>query len=284
MSRTARTIPDDILAVLTGSINADANRVVITQQLARPDYVAVDKVLRAAGGEWNRKARAHVFPDGIDAAAVIDQLCLVGTYNTAQDDGWFPTKAAVADRLAAMLALRPGMHVLEPSAGEGALVEAVLRLGIPVRISVIERDKRRRTALVDIARRMFESPAPGTVDVLAAVDDFLAFDPDYPAYAPVYDRVIMNPPFIGTSYLDHVRHAYNLLVPGGRLVAILPAGVKFRLDRKHAEFRTLLTRCGTVYDLEDDAFQYTGADKPKTVTPVRSTSARTIIVELERPR
>lgn len=267
MSRPAvRAIPDDTLAILTGSIDATANRAVITKQLERSDYT-----------EWNRKAKAHVFPDGTDAAAVIDQLCLTGTYATERDDGWFPTKPAIADRLASMLELKPGMHILEPSAGEGALVEAVLRLRVPVRISVIEMDKRRRAALAAIALRTFQSPEPGTVDVLQAVDDFLT----YPVVR-VYDRVIMNPPFIGTSYIDHVRHAYSLLVPGGRLVSVMPAGIKFRLDRKHTEFRELLTRCGSFYDLDDDAFQYTGADKPKTVTPVRSTGVRTVLVELVR--
>lgn len=278
MPRAAtRTISDDTLAILTGSVMTDGNRVTITKQLDRADYLAVDKVLRAAGGEWRRRDRAHVFPGDVDAAAVIDQICLSGTYATERDDGWFPTKPAIADELAALLRLRPGMHVLEPSAGEGALVEAVLRLRVPARISVIERDKRRRAVLAAIALRTFESPEPGTIDVLQAVDDFLAFP-----VVRVYDRVIMNPPFIGTSYIDHTLHAYAMLVPGGRLVTILPAGIKFRLDRKHAEFRDLVERHGEIHDLDDDAFQYKGKDKPQTVTPVRSTGVRTVVVALER--
>lgn len=275
MPRTAtRTISDDTLAILTGSIMTDGNRVTITKQLDRADYLAVDKVLRAAGGEWRRRDRAHVFPG--DAAAVIDQICLSGTYSTERDDGWFPTKPAIADQLTALLRLQPGMRVLEPSAGEGALVEAVLRLRVPVRISVIERDKRRRAVLAAIAVRTFESPEPGVVDVLQDYDDFLAVP-----VVRIYDRVIANPPFIGTSYIDHTLHAYKLLQPGGRLVTILPAGIKFRLDRKHTEFRELVQRHGAIYDLDDDAFQYTGKDKPTTVTPVRSTGVRTVVVELE---
>lgn len=277
----ASAITDDTLAILTGAITATANQVTITKRLDRADYVAVDKVIRAAGGVWNRKAQAHVFPAGTDAAAVIDQLCLTAAYATARDAGWFPTKPMIADQLARLLALRPGMHVLEPSAGEGALVEAVLRLGIPTRISVIEADVRRRAVLAALALRAFQNPAPGTVDVLQAVDDFLTFHPTYPTYTPVYDRVIMNPPFIGTTYIDHVRHAYAMLVRGGRLVAILPASIKFRLDRKHTEFRALIADCGSLGDLPDDAFQY-GADKPATTTPVCSTGVRTIFVELVR--
>ena len=38
-----------------------------------------------------------------------------------------------------------------------------------------------------------------------------------------FDVVVMNPPFYGRHYLQHVRHALKFLKPGGRLVSVLPA-------------------------------------------------------------
>ena len=37
---------------------------------------------------------------------------------------------------------------------------------------------------------------------------------------PVYDTIVMNPPFEKFQDIDHVRHAFDLLKPGGRVVAI----------------------------------------------------------------
>ena len=45
------------------------NRVVITAQLDRSDYKELNKVLEGLGGKWNRKEKAHIFPE--NAAAII---------------------------------------------------------------------------------------------------------------------------------------------------------------------------------------------------------------------
>jgi SAM-dependent methyltransferase len=59
--------------------------------------------------------------------------------------------------------------------------------------------------------------------------DFLAFRPGY-----LYDRVLMNPPF--HSEIEHVRHAYSLLKPGGILVSVMSNAIYTRQNRKTEEF------------------------------------------------
>ena len=49
---------------------------------------------------------------------------------------------------------------------------------------------------------------------------------------PAYDRVIMNPPFSQGRWYKHVLHAYDILKPGGRLVAIIPNGA---INQKYHE-------------------------------------------------
>ena len=59
-----------------------------------------------------------------------------------------------------------------------------------------------------------------------------------------YDRIIMNPPFSNRRDAEHVRHAYDLLKPGGRIVAIMGEGVFFGQDKKAQDFRDWLDSVG----------------------------------------
>jgi len=43
---------------------------------------------------------------------------------------------------------------------------------------------------------------------------------------PVFDRILMNPPFTHGADIPHILHARKFLTPGGRLVAICAAGPK----------------------------------------------------------
>lgn len=97
----------------------------------------------------------------------------------------------------------PSRRVLEPSCGDGRILDALKArgchsLGIEVH-----------------AGRAAEARAKGH-NVLTA--NFL----ERPA-TPEFDFVVMNPPFYGRHYVKHVRHALGFLKPGGRLASILPA-------------------------------------------------------------
>ena len=62
--------------------------------------------------------------------------------------------------------------------------------------------------------------------------NFLSVAPE-----PIYDAVVMNPPFEGTHCLDHVRHAYDFLSENGSLIAILPASAQVGSTGKHERFQ-----------------------------------------------
>lgn len=59
-----------------------------------------------------------------------------------------------------------------------------------------------------------------------------------------YDRILMNPPFSNRRDAEHVQHAYSLLKPGGRIVAIMGEGVFFGQDKKAQAFRQWLEEVG----------------------------------------
>ncbi len=70
-----------------------------------------------------------------------------------------------------------------------------------------------------------------------------------------YDRIVMNPPFSDGRDIDHVRHAFSLLKPGGRIVAIMGEGAFYRSDAKAAAFREWLeTVEGTSEKLDEGTF------------------------------
>ena len=84
--------------------------------------------------------------------------------------------------------------------------------------------------------------------------DFLKVQP-----SPVYDRIVMNPPFDRGRDIDHVRHAWDFLKPGGVLVAIMSAGTEFRGDKKAVAFRKLVDRVrGQRQDLPAGSFAESG--------------------------
>lgn len=277
-----KTIDQRTLEVLTSAVEITHNHVTIMRQLTRPEYVKVNDALVALGGEWNRKAKAHVFPTGTDVEALINNLCITGEYSTARDVGWFPTPDEVADELVELAGLDDGHRILEPSAGEGALVKAMLRTGRhDLSISVIEHDVGRRANLVRLAADVNDQDDISHVVWLpidkygSDVLDFMDFDLDDPGTdIESFDRVVMNPPFarVGAGdHLDHVRHAFEMLAPHGILVSILPCSVEFRQDKRHKAFRAWVKDLrGEWFPLPDDAFKPTG------------TGVRTVILRLRR--
>ncbi|AIO47068.1 methyltransferase small domain protein [Burkholderia cepacia] len=230
-------ITTDVLATLSAA-ETTGNQLKLVGQLDRSLYERTNKVLEAAGGKWNRKAKAHVF-DG-DAGDAIEQIILTGKITIPQDFGYFPTPPSVVERLIELADVRNGHRVLEPSAGRGNIACAF------------------RDTAVDCYELL-----PANINALKALDydnwsitqaDFLSIEP-----SPVYDRVVMNPPFGKRADIHHVRHALQFLVPDGRLVSVMSAGVLFRADRLTAEFRTLVDeRGGSIEELPEGAFKASG--------------------------
>lgn len=85
----------------------------LPDQLERKTYLAVTKVIEAAGGKWNRRERAHVFDGG--AAEAIEPILLTGKVTSKkQEFEAFWTPPGLAKRLAQMAGVGPTSRVLEP--------------------------------------------------------------------------------------------------------------------------------------------------------------------------
>lgn len=236
-------IGNDVLEVL-GRCICEGTHLRLPEQVDRKLYLAVNKVLEAAGGKWTSgKVKAHVFAG--DAAAAIDVPLLTGEIAIPKDEfDFFETPADVVRRLITLADPWPDHRILEPSAGTGAILELLLET-FGYETTAIELN-------VEHARKL-EFDWPGIVRVL--VGDFLQCNPD--GFGR-FDRVLMNPPFSGSKGLDHFLHAITFLNPGGRCVAILPAGITFRTDRRWREVRELIEAHGYIEPLPDGAFKSSG--------------------------
>jgi hypothetical protein len=169
-------------------------------------------------------------------------------------DGFFPTPKTLANRLVDEADIRPGMKVLEPSAGKGDLLDVLKeRHGDAIEPHAIEPHSDLRGVLDAKGHKLVG-------------DDFLKHSEGG------YDRIVMNPPFENAQDIEHVKHAFSLLAPGGRVVAIMSAGG----GRKREEFDAWLTGQGGVSeDLPEGSFASNEA--------FRKTGVNTRLVTIEKP-
>lgn len=120
------------------------------------------------------------------------------------------------------------------------------------------RDEKKRQ-LRGMIRQAYQAGQTVPAEIAEAVD---ADYNDQGNYAPIqrpegkrYDRIIMNPPFSDRRDAQHVQHAYSLLKPNGRIVAIMGEGVFFGNDKKAQAFRDWLDSLdATVEKLPEGTF------------------------------
>jgi predicted RNA methylase len=199
----------EVRAILERSTITDHAVILPPEQLARPLYEAVNKVLVNAGGKWNRGARAHIFKGDprtalglvLETGVAVDQKKKFQSFYTPTD---------LANELAVQANVS-GFVVLEPSAGDGALVSACNKFGAKSIVAVEIRDEM-RAALLALA---------GTVMTC----DFLNMTP---CEWPPFDRIVMNPPFTRNQDIRHAEHALKFLARGGRLVAVMMGTAEHR--------------------------------------------------------
>lgn len=121
----------------------------------------------------------------------------------SKDLQFYPTPRAAIDHILARVHLPASARILEPSCGDGALLDAM------------NNGDRQLFGIEYDATRAQQARGKG-YSVLTA--NFLQVEPQ-----PVYDRIVMNPPFYGKHYVKHVEHAMKFLKPDGVLITILPA-------------------------------------------------------------
>jgi phospholipid N-methyltransferase len=125
----------------------------------------------------------------------------------------FPTPEKLADRMVDLADIQPGQRLLEPEAGTGNIVWAIMRN------HAIESNGTELTA-VEINYDLAKELARSFQDVSVKHADFLDCNGDLGKF----DRILMNPPFEHGSDIKHIQHALTMLKPKGTVVAICANG------------------------------------------------------------
>jgi predicted RNA methylase len=185
----------------------------------------------------------HVFPT--EAAPKLAAMLGTGiAVDEKKRDQAFFTPRALADQVAARADVA-GEHVLEPSAGNGALADACMRAGA---LSV---------SCFEINTQHMDTLRAKEYEVIW--DDFLKFSPHKDA---LYSRIVMNPPFTKNQDIKHVLHALKWLAPGGILTAIM-------LDNQSRKgFEAIEVYDPGIETIPRGAFKEAGTDAPTMIVKI----------------
>lgn len=256
-------------------------------QLDRPDYEQVQAVFDriAGGGRWHRTSGTFAWDSDragdLEAAlkAVLDAGVLPP--DPKRTDGWFATPAFLARQLAEVALELPGwygafseLRVLEPSAGEGALADALhLEGNVPAgNIRCVEPDPWRAAVL----------RGKGYPTVEGRFQDWLAEAKRSPV-----DLILMNPPFTepgdSRAWVEHLQLAWQLVDRGGRLVAVVPASLEWAGDKRVERLRWQLQGYrADWWSLDEEEGRRDGRGRPGAFI-TSGTGIRTLGLVVDRP-
>lgn len=231
-------IKEDVLQVLqSSSVEEDTNTLFLPSiQLDRKLYVDVNKCLESIGGKWNKKSKGHVFDH--NPSDDLDEMITTGEWTDKKKEyQFFATPKEIVQRMITFANIKRGDVLLEPSAGDGAILDFFPKENPYVAIELMpENVKKLHAKGYSVSEADFlEAPK---LDV---------------------DKVIMNPPFTKQQDVKHIFHAWKFVSKNGILVSIVSESPFLRENSLSREFREWLEKTNaTVIDLEPGDFKSSG--------------------------
>lgn len=194
-------------------------------QLDRKLYQEVAKALELIGGKWKGgKVFGFVFQK--DPTNLLAQIANGEKRNLKKEFQFFATPEGIADDLVRLAELSDSDTILEPSAGQGAIIKAINKVcnSTPDCYELLGVNR-------DI---LLESG----LSFHLIGEDFLTHSGKH------YSKIIANPPFAKNQDIDHLRSMYNHLWRGGRLVCITSESWRTGNQKKQINFRGWLEEVG----------------------------------------
>ena len=201
-----------------------------TKRLQKAGITDTDE-LAAAVECFDTLLQSAVIPPDPNAIRLRDMLYRAKMYQ--KGDIQF-TPPELAKELVALAGVRKDSRVLEPEAGIGNIADAAKE--VTDNVDCIER----MTDFCEILKLKKHN-------VIA--NDLLTAET-----APIYDSVVMNPPF--SEECEHIKRAFDFLRPGGSLVAVCSSSIQWKSTRKYEQFRDWLSEhthsideCGAKFEM-----------------------------------
>jgi len=145
------------------------------------------------------KYKKNGFDFTVPAQDIYDRLVGGEEVNDKKKFQFFATPPELVKELVSLAGVHDGQTVLEPSAGHGAIADEVIR--------------KDATCIV--------------VELMEDKTELLGF----------FDHVIANPPFTKNQDIDHIKHMYKFLKPGGSLTTIASQSWLHGSQRKQTQFK-----------------------------------------------
>lgn len=201
-----------------------------TKRLQKAGITDTDE-LAAAVECFDTLLQSAVIPPDPNAIRLRDMLYRAKMYQ--KGDIQF-TPPELAKELVALAGVRKDSRVLEPEAGIGNIADAAKE--VTDHVDCIER----MTDFCEILKLKKHNVIGN--DLLTAET------------APIYDAVVMNPPF--SEECEHIKRAFDFLRPGGSLVAVCSSSIQWKSTRKYEQFRDWLSEhthsideCGAIFEM-----------------------------------
>lgn len=209
-------------------------------QLDRKLYTDVAKSLELIGGKWKGgKVSGFVFNE--DPTELLADVSNGEKRNLKKEFQFFPTPDEIADWLVELADLKGSERVLEPSAGQGAIIKAINRKHPKMMIECFE--------LMPLNEK-FLNKIPTAIVI---GNDFLEADEP-----EGFDKIIANPPFSKNQDIDHIEKMWSVLRPGGRIVSVASKHWQLSKNKKEKQFREFVEKNGHVQEIESGAFKDSG--------------------------
>lgn len=227
----------------------NGNRLELPKDEHFDNYPQVKKCLITAGAKYKRSG--FDFPEG--AQTVLDRLLGGEAINDKKKYQYFATPDGFAKTLIEQAEVTANCRVLEPSAGQGAIANIVRDMGagctvvelMPQNVKALERQG------YEVHNHSF----------LELTENELG----------LFDKIVANPPFTNNQDIDHIRHMFSLLKPGGRLVSVASVSWTFGQQKKQVAFRAWLEDLGAVVTtVAAGTFKESG------------TQVETVVIELDK--
>lgn len=171
----------------------------------KPAFQEAEAVLESIGGT---KTDAYTWEFDYAPFEVIREIVDSGCIPDQKSHQFYPTPEALAKRAVEWACIQDGDRKLEPSAGQGGIAKHMPAGTVCVEISPLN-------------CKVLEAMGLTTHNA-----DFM----EWSKTAPKYDAIVMNPPFSEGRAKAHTEAAAALLACGGRLVSILPASHRNKLE------------------------------------------------------
>lgn len=213
------------------------------QQLDRQLYLEVKKALELIGGKWKGgNTQGFVFPN--DPTPILHQIANGEKRDIKKEYQFFATPMPLANKLVELAEIEEYDNVLEPSAGQGAIIKAIHRSHPYTFVHYFELMELNRSFLADIPNTEYVN------------DNFLTVR--IPA---TFHKIIANPPFSKNQDIDHIYKMYECLCPGGRIVSIASKHWQFAQGKKECKFKEWLNSVDAeIIDIQSGTFKESGTN------------------------